>query len=553
MRVSRTVQPFLWGLLLPLVALTGGLDGQSPADSQASGPQGAPVVFGTDTLFTLYGRLGPFGPADRAAALQRRLPQVSRAIADGRDTIRVIEAEGRHELLLGDEVLMTVLDADATPAGTTRAALAAGFAARIRQAAAEASAATSLRALILGGVYALVATLALVGILFLLRTLFQRAYRALRTAPIPALRIKRFELVSASRLAEVLTGVARILRIAATVVVLYVYVPLVLSFFPWTAPYSRRIIAYVVNPLLAVWDGSLDYLPKLFFIAVIVVVTRYLLKLIRLLFSAVETGALPIEGFYREWARPTYTIVRFVVIAFAAVVMLPYLPGAGSDAFKGVSVFVGVLFSLGSSGAVANVVAGVVLVYTRAFQIGDRVKIGETVGDVVERTLLVTRVRTIKNVDITIPNATVLSSQVINYTTQAGGRGLILHTTVTIGYDAAWRQVHQLLIAAAGATEDLLKDPAPFVLQTSLDDFYVSYELNAYTDRADLMARIYSDLHQNIQDQFNAAGVEIMSPHYRSLRDGNQVAIPPDQLQPDYRAPAFRLQQAGGGAGSGAA
>ncbi|MGE5231724.1 MAG: mechanosensitive ion channel family protein [Deltaproteobacteria bacterium] len=549
MRFSHSVQALFSWLLLSLMAVAAPLPAQSPADSQARPPQGAPVVFGTDTLFRLYGRLGPFGPADRAAALERRLHAVARALADGQDSIRVIEAEGRHELLVGDEVLMTVLDADATPAGTTRAVLATGFAARIRQAAAEASAATSLRALILGGVYALVATLALVGVLFLLRTLFQRAYGALHTAPIPALRIKRFELVSASRLAEALTGVARILRIAATIVVLYIYVPLVLSFFPWTAPYSRRIVAYVVNPLLAVWEGSLAYLPKLFFIAVIVVVTRYLLKVIRLLFSAVETGALPIEGFYREWARPTYTIVRFVVIAFAAVVMLPYLPGAGSDAFKGVSVFVGVLFSLGSSGAVANVVAGVVLVYTRAFQIGDRVKIGDTVGDVVERTLLVTRVRTIKNVDITIPNAAVLSSQVINYTTQAGGRGLILHTTATIGYDAAWRQVHQLLIAAAGATEHILKDPAPFVLQTSLDDFYVSYELNAYTDRADLMARTYSDLHQNIQDQFNAAGVEIMSPHYRSLRDGNQVAIPPDQLQPGYRAPAFRVQHAGEDAG----
>jgi small-conductance mechanosensitive channel len=223
--------------------------------------------------------------------------------------------------------------------------------------------------------------------------------------------------------------------------------------------------------------------------------------------------------------------------------MFPYLPGAGSDAFKGVSLFVGVLFSLGSSGAVGNIVAGVVLTYTNAFRVGDRVQIGETVGDVVERTMLVTRVRTIKNVDITIPNGTVLASQVINFTTQAADRGLILHSTVTIGYDVPWRQVHELLIAAAGATENVLAEPAPFVLQTSLDDFYVSYQINAYTELPAVMAQTYSLLHQNIQDRFNEAGVEIMSPHYGALRDGNQATIPADHLAKGYRAPTFRLEQ----------
>ncbi|TFG89303.1 MAG: mechanosensitive ion channel family protein, partial [Gemmatimonadales bacterium] len=350
-----------------------------------------------------------------------------------------------------------------------------------------------------------------------------------------------FELLSAARFADALTLVVRVTRVVLTVMLLYLFVPLVLSFFPWTAPLSRRIVGYVLSPLHTVWLGFTGYLPKVFFILVIVLVTRYLLSLIRLVFQALKTGALALEGFHADWADPTYNIVRFLVIAFAAVVMFPYLPGAGSDAFKGVSLFVGVLFSLGSSGAVGNIVAGVVLTYTRAFQIGDRVRIGETMGDVVERTLLVTRVRTIKNEDITIPNGTVLSSQVINYTSQAASRGLILNTTVTIGYDAPWRQVHELLIGAARACEGILQEPAPFVFQTSLDDFYVSYQLNAYTDQPAVMARTYSDLHQQIQDKFNEAGVEIMSPHYRSARDGNQTTVPAENLPKDYRAPAFRV------------
>jgi small-conductance mechanosensitive channel len=172
---------------------------------------------------------------------------------------------------------------------------------------------------------------------------------------------------------------------------------------------------------------------------------------------------------------------------------------------------------------------------------GDRVRIGETVGDITEKTLLVTRVRTIKNVEITIPNGTVLSSQVVNFTTLAAEHGLILNTTVTIGYDAPWARVHELLIEAARRTEHILSEPAPFVLQTALNDFYVSYELNAYTDRPDVMAATYSQLHQHIQDAFNEGGVEIMSPHYGALRDGNATTIPAAHLPADYRAPAFRV------------
>jgi small-conductance mechanosensitive channel len=515
---------------------------QVPGDSTAP-PRGAPVTYGLDTLFTLHGRLGPFGPLERAAAIQQRLGRLGPALAQGRDTIVVAEIERRSELLVGDEVLMTVLDSDAAPLGQPRAAVAVAWAARIRTVATATEAASGLRALAIDAAKAVTATAVLIGLLLLLRVLFGRAYTLLQSNRVPGLRIKRFELLSAARLGEALTVLARTLRVVLTILLLYFYVPLVLSFFPWTAPLSRRIVGYIITPLRAVGAGFVDYLPKIFFIVVIVIVTRYLLKLIQLVFRAIGTGGLTLEGFQREWAEPTFNIIRFLVIAFAAIVMFPYLPGAGSDAFKGVSLFVGVLFSLGSSGAVGNIVAGVVLTYTNAFRLGDRVQIGETVGDVVERTMLVTRIRTIKNVDITVPNGTVLGSQVINFSTQAMDRGLILHTTVTIGYDAPWRQVHELLIAAAGATENVLTDPVPFVLQTSLDDFYVSYQINAFTDRPAVMAQTYSQLHQNIQDKFNEAGVEILSPHYRAARDGNQVGIPPKYLPTEYHAPAFRVQQ----------
>jgi len=540
-RSKRGMVPFLVGFTL----LAHAAGAQTPADSGSPPRAGAAVVLGADTLFRFYGSLGPFTASERAAHASRQIALWAPALAAGEDSIRVVEHEGAAQLMVGDEILLTVLDSDAAPGGQAPAALASWLATAIRDAAGRQPSRGILEEVALDAFYTLLVTGVLVGLLWLLGAASRRLTAMFSGPRMPALRIQHLELVSAARLREVLTIVARVLKVLVIATLLYIYVPLVLSFFPWTAPYSRKIVSYIIAPLKAVGLGLLNYLPNIFFIAVIVVVARYLIKAIQLFFRAIEIGAVTLSGFERDWAPPTYNIVRFLVIAFATIMIFPYLPGSGSDAFKGVSLFVGVLFSLGSSSAVSNMVAGVVLTYTRAFRLGDRVRIGDTEGDVVACSLLVTKIRTIKNVEITIPNGAVLSSQIINYTTQAATRGLILHTTVTIGYDAPWRKVHELLIAAARATDHIREDPAPFVFQTSLDDSYVSYQINAYTDRPALMADTYSVLHQNIQDHFNRGGVEIMSPHYGALRDGNRTTIPAEHLPPVYHAPAFRLTQVG--------
>jgi small-conductance mechanosensitive channel len=260
----------------------------------------------------------------------------------------------------------------------------------------------------------------------------------------------------------------------------------------------------------------LAFIPDLIVIVLIVAITRYGLKLLHLVFLSIEFGKIKVAGFDPDWARPTYKIMRFLVLVFAAVVIYPYVPGSQSAAFKGISIFVGIMFSLGSSSAISNVIAGYSLTYRRAFKVGDRVEIGEVIGDVTEMRMQVTHLRTIKNEEVTIPNSTILGTPVVNFSSLVREGGLILHTTVTIGYDTPWRQVHAMLLLAAERTEGLLADPKPFVLQTGLNDFYVSYELNCYTDQPRKMARSYSDLHQNIQDVFNEFGVQIMSPHYES-------------------------------------
>lgn len=358
---------------------------------------------------------------------------------------------------------------------------------------------------------------------------------------IPPVKIQSFEVISADRLTDMLQQFIKWVRIAALVAILYIFIPLLLGFFPPTRAFILKYLQYIMAPIYAVAGAIIGFIPNLFFIVVIVIITRYILRFAKTFFNEIKTGHIAFPGFHAEWAEPTSKLLRTLIIIFAVVVASPYLPGFGSPAFQGISIFLGVLLSLGSTAAIANIVAGAVLTYMRPFKAGDRVRIADTMGDVVEKTLLITRIKTIKNVEITIPNAMVLGSHMINFSALAEEQGLIIHTSVTIGYDAPWRQVYDLLISAARSTQHILGEPAPFVLQTSLDDYYVSYELNAYTAHAKELLQIQSELHQNIQDKFNEAGVEIMSPAFTALRDGNQTALPEDYLPKTAAPRGFRI------------
>ena len=354
-------------------------------------------------------------------------------------------------------------------------------------------------------------------------------------------KIQRVQVFSTKQLTKFLLVLSQYTHYGVNALLFLIYLTGIFSVFPQTRSMVTAILTNVFKVIDDGWLGFVEYLPNLLNLIVIVFFTYYGLKLIRFIFIEIEKGTLVFSGFFPEWAMPTYQLVRVVIIALALVLAFPFLPGSSSPAFQGISVFIGLLLSLGSTSVVANIVAGVVLTYTRAFRIGDRVKIADTIGDVIEKGLLVTRVRTIKNVEITIPNGMVMGSHIINYSAVTQEKQLILNTTVTLGYDISWRLIHETLIKAALNTQDILPEPYPFVFQTSLDDFYVSYELNAYTDQPNKMAVIYSELHQNIQDACNEAGFEILSPHYGALRDGNPSTIAADKLPKDYQAPPFEV------------
>jgi len=540
----RRMTVWILGLLL-----SGSAFGQA-ADSVASFKEGLPVVFKNDTLFFVHSKIGPYKPADRVNTINRRITSFMKDGEFEPDSLYMLDSDMSTDIWWRDRVLFSVTDFDAEVENMQRQALAQKELNTVKAALNKELKSKSIKNILLQGGLTLLVLVIIYLLIKYINKLFVFTRKWLINARgriLKGVKFKGYELLDTERELKVALFLNNILKWVVIVIVLYLALPILFSIFPWTRGWAEKLFGYVLDPLTNVLSAVFNYIPNLFTIGVIYLVTRYVVQFIEFLAGEIEKGSLVISGFYPDWAKPTFGIVKVLMYAFMFIVIFPYLPGSDSPVFQGVSVFLGVLFSLGSSTAISNMVAGLVITYMRPFKIGDRIKIGEITGLVMEKSMLVTRIRTIKNEDITIPNATILSGHTVNYTTSAKELGLILHTTVTIGYDVPWPKVHELLINSANDADGIIKaeDKKPFVLQTSLDDFYVAYQLNAYTDQPERMAVIYSNLHQQIQDKFAAAGVEIMSPHFGALRDGSAVNIPADYLSKDYKAPSFNVQVQG--------
>ena len=366
------------------------------------------------------------------------------------------------------------------------------------------------------------------GIVWLFRRWkFSVTRKLLRT--IKSVSIKNYPLLDTHRLGVFIIVAFNFLRLIIILLSLLVSVPLLFSVFPETKTFTYTILGYVWGPLKDIFGSIVAYLPNLFKIVVIVVCFHYLLRLVRYFANEIAAGRLRINGFYTDWALPTYTILRVLFYSFMLVMIWPLLPNSDSEIFQGVSVFIAAIISLGSTSVVGNIMAGLVMTYMRPFRVGDIIRFGETEGEVIEKSMLVTRVRTRKNEIVTIPNSNMMSSDTSNYTFAAQRFGIIVHTKITIGYDEPWSKIEALLLEAADKTEGIKKHPKPFVRITALDDFYVEYEINGSTERAKTLSAVYSALHQNILDTMHGAGVEIMSPHIEAQRNDLPVQIPPKE------------------------
>ncbi|CAM3041056.1 mechanosensitive ion channel family protein [Flavobacterium frigoris] len=507
--------------------------------------KGYPVNgFFNDTLFHIYSKLGSFSAKDRADAISVRITNLADQYGFNADSIKTVETETSLDLVNGESIIMSITENDALWNNTTKQTLAKKYKALISAAIIKYKSETSLATLAKEIGLALLVLIIMFVLISYLKKFFKWTAFKIKFQEdkrIQGIKIRNFILFDAKQQVNALLNINTVLKWLLIALLVYIALPILFGIFPWTKGFASTLFGYILNPLKKIGLGFWNYLPNLITILVIIFVFRYVLKGIKFLKNEIEKGNLELPGFFPDWANPTYQIIRVIVFAFMVVVIFPYLPGSDSPVFQGVSVFLGFLFTFGSAGSLSNIIAGLILTYMRLFKIGDRVKIGEVVGDVIEKSLLVTRIRTIKNEIISIPNSTVMSSHTINYSSDAPEKGLIIHSTVTIGYDVPWKDMHQALIDAALKTALILQEPKPFVLQTSLDDFYVSYEINAYIKEPNKQAVIYSDLHQNIQDVCNERGIEIMSPHYRAARDGNRTTIPENYLDKEYQAPPFNV------------
>lgn len=523
------------------LGFTATVSGQPGVDSShkiqlkiaAASAKGYPVLLNKDTLFLVYTRIGSFNAAERAVSISKRIEKLYENPFFKADSLRINKNEDSYDLTYqNNEIILSVVNMDGLYLGKGNEQLAKEYLLKVKQVITKERSANSFTNWMkrLGLVVLIFCFIAV--IIFLINKVFKRSARFIsnrRPRYTNGLKIGSVNLFTPEHLETALQKINKIFRVVVIILVMYLSLPLLFSIFPETEQWTGTLLGWILSPLRAAIDGMLHYLPNLFTVLIIYFIFKYAIKGVHYFFNEIKRSNIRINGFHPDWAAPTFNILRFVLYAFMLILIFPYLPGSGSPAFQGVSVFLGVLFSLGSSSAITNIVAGLVITYMRPFKIGDRVKIGEVTGDVVEKTMLVTRIKTIKNEDVTVPNSTVLSSSTVNYSThtKGEGQGLIIHYTMTLGYDIPWNQIYELLIQAALETEFILPDPKPFVLQTSLDDFYVSYQLNAYTKEANKQAAIYSNLFQHIQDAFNAAGLEILSPNYSVLRDGDKSSPGP--------------------------
>lgn len=497
--------------------------------------QGAPLVIDGDTLLILYAQKGGMLPENRAEAAKEKIESIGRQLTLRLDSVHVFDSDFFTDIMAGEAVILTITDTDGLWLDKSRQQLAEEYAAIIQGKIEEIHQEYGLRKKLWGLAFAIIIIVVQYILIRLTNRLFRYWRRKLIRWAMGVLKpiiIKDYEFLDTHRVGIIILTLFNILRIFVIILQLLASLYLLFSIFPETKTVTYTVVGYIWNPFKDIILSVINYLPDLFKIIVICFCFRYLVRGIHYLANEIENGNLKINGFYPDWAAPTFYILRVLCYSLMLVMIWPLLPNSNSEIFQGVSVFIGLIVSLGSTSIIGNVIAGMVMTYMRPFHIGDYIKVGDTVGEVIEKTVLVTRIRTLKNEIITIQNSNLLGSQTSNYTEAAKVYGLIVHTKVTIGYDVPWQLIKKIMESAALDTPGIKKNPKPFMRTTALDDFYVEYEINAFTADAKNMTRIYSDLHQNLLKRFFEEGVEIMSPHIFARRDGIDTQMPSDYLTP---------------------
>jgi small-conductance mechanosensitive channel len=467
-------------------------------------------------LFYVRG-MTSFTSEERSKVVSERIKNIAANNAISPDSLKIIGAEDHEQIFAGNELIIRIFDADAEIEGVPRQLLAEAIKQSISKAVVSYRYERSTGMFIKNIIYAAIATVVLILIFYLLQYFSLRLDKLLESkikSRLEGLEVQSHRLIQAKQLWSAFGGIVKLVKIFLVILLVIFYLEFVLELFPLTKPIAGKLFSLLIEPIGILGSSLLSALPNIAFLVVFIIVIRYLLKIIKIFFTGIAQGSIVIKNFDADWTWPTYKILRFLLIAFSIVIAYPYIPGSDSDAFKGVSVLLGIMFSLGSSSFISNIIAGYSLTYRRAFKLGDRIRVDDMMGDVIDIKPFVTRLRSLKNEEVIIPNSNLINSNVINYSSLSRQNGLILHTIVGIGYETPWRLVEEMLKTAADRTNGLLKDPSPYVLQKTLGDFAISYEINAYCNEPTRMMPIYTELHRNILDVFNENHVQIMTPAY---------------------------------------
>ena len=498
-------------------------------DSLRKITQGCPVVVEGDTLFLLYAQKGGVTAERRAEAARESILALGHSLKAVPDSIYIVEGDHSTDLMGGENVIITLTDLDAMWNNTTRDLLAADYAKVIQDEVARLHGRYGLQQKLTGLALMLLLIFVQIFLFKLTVRLFAHLRRKIASVwlqRLKPLKKKDYEFLNIHQQGRILIFLTRIGQLVTILIQLAISIPLLFSIFPETKSVTYKLIGYVWNPAWDLVVASVSYVPKLIQIVIVFYCFRYIVKGMRYMAGEIESGKLKVNGFYPEWARPTFYILRVFAYAFMLVMIWPLLPYSESGVFKGISVFLGVIVSFSSSSVIGNMISGIVMTYMRPFRIGDFIRFEDNEGEVIEKTVLVTRIKTLKNDVITIPNSSILQAKTFNYTLSAQNYGIIVHTQFTMGYDINWRTCEKLLVEAALATEHIEPSPRPFVLAHALDDSYLTYEINAYTHHSQDLLTVYSELHKNVVDKFNEAGIEVMAPHIYARRDGIRRQAP---------------------------
>jgi small-conductance mechanosensitive channel len=534
-KLMKLICAFLALSLLVCAPLAQGQSSATTESSSKSTGDAAPIVFWNRRITVFRSYLNQQSPAERAAKASERLTELAINAPEWRisTTETTIGAHTGAMFSVNDQYVFGILTSDLDQdSNETLQAAVDRASAQLRMALEARAQQRSVPLLIRSIGLSVAATLILLFGLWLLLIATRRLKTRLDHSAIQhprKLAVAGFQLQpafhSVSRKLTILTGWA-----AATVLV-YLWLTFVLLRFPYTQPWGQQLGAFLLSLLITLGMGVLNSIPGIFTVMVIFLLTRILVRVVNRVFNQVEKGDLTLPWLHRDTARATRYLVVVLVWIFAIVVAYPYVPGSNTDAFKGVSVLLGIMISLGSAGLVNQIMSGLVVVYSRALKPGEFVQVGDDFGIVTDVGMLSTKLVTRKREEITIPHAVLVSAKTVNYSRQATGGEAQLGTVLTIGYDAPWRQVHELLLTAADKTNGVRKDPGPRVWQRALSSFYVEYELVVNLDHPEERIPILSELHMHIQDGFNEAGVQIMSPAFESQPE-KKVLVPHSQWFP---------------------